>query len=66
MDILERQTDSIRGALNGALPVWLLPIIILWLNPAMNVRRALRQKTGGCTGSTTILTELVKQTELER
>ncbi|MES2661703.1 MAG: Wzz/FepE/Etk N-terminal domain-containing protein [Pseudomonadota bacterium] len=68
MDILERQTDSIRGELNGAITgVAVANDNTFMLNPALNVRRApsaLRQVD--VQANTAILTELVKQTELAK
>jgi hypothetical protein len=68
MDILIRQTDSIRGELNGAITgVAVANDNTFNLNPALNVRRipsARRQVD--VQANTAILTELVKQTELAK
>lgn len=68
MDILMRQTDSIRGELNGAITgVAVANDNTFNLNPALNVRRipsARRQVD--VQANTAILTELVKQTELAK
>ncbi len=68
MDILERQTDSIRGALNGAITgVAIANDNTFGLNPAMNVRRApSARRQVDVQANTAILTELVKQTELAK
>ena len=68
MDILERQTDSIRGELNGAITgVAVANDNTFGLNPAMNVRRAPSAKRQvDVQANTAILTELVKQTELAK
>ena len=68
MDILERQTDSIRGALNGAITgVAVANDNTFGLNPAMNVRRApSARRQVDVQANTAILTELVKQTELSK
>lgn len=68
MDILERQTDSIRGALNGAITgVAVANDNTFGLNPAMNVRRApSARRQVDVQANTTILTELVKQTEMAK
>jgi hypothetical protein len=68
MDILERQTDSIRGELNGAITgVAVANDNTFNLNPALNVRRApsVRRQVD-VQANTAILTELVKQTELAK
>ena len=68
MDILERQTDSIRRELNGAITgVAVANDNTFGLNPAMNVRRApsVRRQVD-VQANTAILTELVKQTELAK
>ena len=68
MNILERQTDSIRGELNGAITgVAVANDNTFNLNPALNVRRApsLRRQVD-VQANTAILTELVKQTELAK
>jgi hypothetical protein len=68
MNILERQTDSIRGALNGAITgVAVANDNTFGLNPAMNVRRApSARRQVDVQANTAILTELVKQTELAK
>lgn len=68
MDILERQTDSIRGELNGAITgVAVANDNIFNLNPALNVRRApSARRQVDVQANTAILTELVKQTELAK
>ncbi|MFV5688859.1 Wzz/FepE/Etk N-terminal domain-containing protein [Flavobacterium sp. ZT3R25] len=68
MDILERQTDSIRGELNGAITgVAVANDNTFGLNPAMNVRRVpSARRQVDVQANTAILTELVKQTELAK
>jgi hypothetical protein len=68
MLILERQTDSIRRALNGAITgVAVANDNTFGLNPAMNVRRApSARRQVDVQANTTILTELVKQSELAK
>jgi hypothetical protein len=68
MDILERQTDSIRGSLNSAITgVAVANDNTFGLNPAMNVRRApSARRQVDVQANTVILTELVKQTELAK
>ena len=68
MDILERQTDSIRGALNGAITgVAVANDNTFGLNPAMNVRRTpSARRQVDVQANTAILTELVKQSELAK
>ncbi|MFV8341093.1 Wzz/FepE/Etk N-terminal domain-containing protein [Flavobacterium sp. XS2P39] len=68
MAILERQTDSIRRELNGAITgVAVANDNTFGLNPAMNVRRApSARKQVDVQANTAILTELVKQTELAK
>ena len=68
MDILERQTDSIRGELNGAITgVAVANDNTFGLNPAMNVRRApSARRQVDVQANTAILTELVKQSELAK
>ena len=68
MEILERQTDSIRRELNGAITgVAVANDNTFGLNPAMNVRRApSAQKQVDVQANSAILTELVKQTELAK
>jgi hypothetical protein len=68
MAILQRQTDSIRRELNGAITgVAVANDNTFNLNPALNVRRApsARRQVDVQT-NTAILTELVKQTELAK
>lgn len=68
MDVLERQVDSIRGELNGAITgVAVANDNTFNLNPAMNVRRApSARKQVDVQANTAILTELVKQSELAK
>ncbi|MFV5702406.1 Wzz/FepE/Etk N-terminal domain-containing protein [Flavobacterium sp. XS2P12] len=68
MSILERQTDSIRRELNGAITgVAVANDNTFGLNPAMNVRRApSARRQVDVQANTAILTELVKQTELAK
>ena len=68
MDILERQTDSIRRELNGAITgVAVANDNTFNLNPARNVRRApSARRQVDVQANTAILTELVKQTELAK
>ncbi|MFE3869284.1 Wzz/FepE/Etk N-terminal domain-containing protein [Flavobacterium sp. LS2P90] len=68
MDILERQTDSIRRELNGAITgVAVANDNTFNLNPALNVRRApSARRQVDVQANTGILTELVKQTELAK
>jgi Chain length determinant protein len=68
MAILQRQTDSIRGQLNGAINgVAVANDNTFGLNPAMNVRRApSARRQVDVQANTAILTELVKQTELAK
>jgi hypothetical protein len=68
MDILERQTDSIRRELNGAITgVAVANDNTFALNPAMNVRRApSARRQVDVQANTAILTELVKQSELAK
>ena len=66
--ILERQTDSIRRELNGAITgVAVANDNTFMLNPSLNVRRApsVRRQVD-VQANTAILTELVKQTELAK
>jgi hypothetical protein len=68
MAILQRQTDSIRRELNGAITgVAAANDNTFNLNPALNVRRApsVRRQVD-VQANTAILTELVKQTELAK
>jgi len=68
MDVLERQTDSIRRALNGAITgVAVANDNTFNLNPALNVRRApSARRQVDVQANTAILTELVKQSELAK
>jgi len=68
MGILERQTDSIRSELNGAITgVAVANDNTFNLNPAMNIRRApSARRQVDVQANTAILTELVKQTELAK
>jgi hypothetical protein len=68
MDILQRQTDSIRRELNSAITgVAIANDNTFGLNPAMNVRRApSARRQVDVQANTAILTELVKQTELAK
>jgi hypothetical protein len=68
MAILQRQTDSIRGELNGAITgVAIANDNTFNLNPALNVRRApSARRQVDVQANTAILTELVKQTELAK
>jgi hypothetical protein len=68
MAILQKQTDSIRGELNGAITgVAVANDNTFMLNPALNVRRApSARRQVDVQANTAILTELVKQTELAK
>lgn len=68
MAILERQTDSIRRELNGAITgVAVANDNTFNLNPALNVRRApSARRQVDVQANTAILTELVKQGELAK
>lgn len=68
MDILERQTDSIRNELNGAITgVAVANDNTFNLNPALNVKRApSARRQVDVQANTAILTELVKQTEMAK
>lgn len=68
MAILRRQTDSIRGELNGAITgVAVANDNTFNLNPALNVRRApSARRQVDVQANTAILTELVKQSELAK
>ncbi|WP_370528476.1 Wzz/FepE/Etk N-terminal domain-containing protein [Flavobacterium sp. CLA17] len=68
MSILERQTDSIRNELNGAITgVAVANDNTFNLNPALNVRRTpSARRQVDVQANTAILTELVKQTELAK
>ncbi|QOG03768.1 lipopolysaccharide biosynthesis protein [Flavobacterium sp. MDT1-60] len=68
MDILERQVDSVRRELNGAITgVAVANDNTFNLNPALNVRRApSARRQVDVQANTAILTELVKQSELAK
>lgn len=68
MDILERQTDSIRGELNNAIAgVAIANDNTFGLNPSLNVRRVpSARRQVDVQANSAILTELVKQTELAK
>ena len=68
MDILMRQTDSIRAELNGAITgVAVANDNTFGLNPALNVKRVpSARRQVDVQANTAILTELVKQTELAK
>lgn len=68
MAILERQVDSIRGELNGAITgVAIANDNTFMLNPALNVRRApSARRQVDVQANTAILTELVKQSEMAK
>lgn len=68
MAILERQTDSVRSELNGAITgVAIATDNTFNLNPALNVRRApSARRQVDVQANTAILTELVKQAELAK
>jgi hypothetical protein len=68
MEILERQTDSIRAELNAAITgVAVANDNTFMLNPALNVRRTpSARRQVDVQANTAILTELVKQTELAK
>lgn len=68
MRILQQQTDSIRGELNGAITgVAVANDNIFGLNPALNIRRVpSARKQVDVQANTAILTELVKQAELAK
>ncbi|PKB17423.1 Wzz/FepE/Etk N-terminal domain-containing protein [Flavobacterium sp. 5] len=68
MEILNRQTDSIRAELNSAITgVAIATDNTFMLNPALNVRRTPSAKRQvDVQANTVILTELVKQTELAK
>jgi hypothetical protein len=68
MLILERQTDSVRRELNGAITgVAVANDNTFGLNPAMNVRRSpSARRQVDVQANTAILTELVKQSELAK
>jgi len=68
MEILQRQTDSIRSELNSAITgVAIANDNNFMLNPALNVRRTpSAKKQIDVQANTVILTELVKQAELAK
>lgn len=68
MDILEHQTDSIRGELNGAITgVAVANDNTFNLNPALNIKRTpSARRQVDVQANTAILTELVKQTEMAK
>lgn len=68
MEILKRQTDSIRAELNSAITgVAVATDNTFMLNPALNVRRTpSARRQVDVQANTAILTELVKQTELAK
>ena len=68
MDILIRQTDSIRGELNGAITgVAVANDNTFGLNPALNVKRVpSARRQVDVQANTAILTEIVKQAELAK
>jgi len=68
MEILEKQTDSIRSELNGAITgVAIANDNTFMLNPALNVRRTpSARRQVDVQANTAILNELVKQTELAK
>jgi hypothetical protein len=68
MAILQKQTDSIRAELNGAITgVAVANDNTFNLNPALNVRRTpSARRQVDVQANTAILTELVKQTELAK
>jgi hypothetical protein len=68
MEILERQTDSIRAELNNAITgVAVANDNTFMLNPALNVRRTpSARRQVDVQANTAILTELVKQAELAK
>ncbi|NDP26341.1 MAG: lipopolysaccharide biosynthesis protein [Flavobacterium sp.] len=68
MEVLARQTDSIRRELNGSLSGLASANDNTFnLNPALNIRRVpSAQKQVDVQANTAILTELVKQTELAK
>ncbi|MNL19859.1 hypothetical protein D3C87_1410830 [compost metagenome] len=68
MAILQRQVDSIRGELNGAIiGVAVANDNTFNLNPALNVRRTpSARRQVDVQANTAILTELVKQSELAK
>ena len=68
LDILQKQTDSVRGMLNGNIvSVAVANDNTFGLNPAMNVKRVpSARKNVDVQVNTAILTELIKQTELAK
>jgi hypothetical protein len=68
MDILQKQTDSVRGELNSSITgVAVANDNTFGLNPALNVRRTpSARRQVDVQANTAILTELVKQSELAK
>ena len=68
LEILQRQLDSVRGSLNGAITsVAVANDNTFGLNPAMNVKRTpSTRRQVDVTANSAILAELVKQTELAK
>ena len=68
MAILQRQTDSVRSELNGAITgVAVANDNTFMLNPALNIRRApSARRQVDVQANTAILTELVKQSEMAK
>lgn len=68
MDILQKQTDSVRGELNAAITgVAVANDNTFGLNPALNVRRTpSARRQVDVQANSAILTELVKQSELAK
>lgn len=68
MDILERQSDSIRNELNSAITgVAIATDNTFNLNPALNIKRTpSARRQVDVQANTAILTELVKQTEMAK
>ena len=68
MEILEKQTDSVRNELNGAITgVAMANDNTFGLNPALNVRRApSARRQVDVQANTAILIELIKQLELAK
>ena len=68
MNILKKQTDSIRSALNGAITgVAVANDNTFNLNPALNIKRTpSARRQVDVQANTAILTELVKQTEIAK
>lgn len=68
LEILQRQLDSVRGSLNGAITsVAVANDNTFGLNPALNVKRTpSTRRQVDVTANSAILAELVKQTELAK